>query len=179
LQEKRVDYCSSHFVTSNNPASQLGKQSNKKHLVDRVIYTCVLKEVCNLLLIVCRGSRVDPGFREMASARILSTRGGSARALTTYYYGGGGGKERGQSFCRYIVPLGTRGFGFWRASLSSLLTRWHACARAGPASVAASRRDWPRGTSFILTPPFSFTRSLVAVPVKEEKQKKERLLIGW
>ncbi|KAJ8477067.1 hypothetical protein OPV22_020794 [Ensete ventricosum] len=23
LQEKRVDYCSSHFVTSNNPASQL------------------------------------------------------------------------------------------------------------------------------------------------------------
>ncbi|RZR80085.1 hypothetical protein BHM03_00006011 [Ensete ventricosum] len=102
-----------------------------------------------------------------------------ATALTTYYYGGGGGKERGQSFCRYIVPLGTRGFGFWRASLSSLLTRWHACARAGPASVAASRRDWPRGTSFILTPPFSFTRSLVAVPVKEEKRKKERLLIGW
>ncbi|RWW21184.1 hypothetical protein GW17_00014670, partial [Ensete ventricosum] len=38
LQEKRVDYCSSHFVTSNNPASQLGKQSNKKHRVDRVIY---------------------------------------------------------------------------------------------------------------------------------------------
>ncbi|CAL9120328.1 unnamed protein product, partial [Musa textilis] len=37
-------------------------------------------EVRNLLLIVrYRGSRVDPGFREMASARILSTRGGSAR----------------------------------------------------------------------------------------------------